>query len=127
MILTIVDDLIFLSKIQETGKAMSVDVRAATVSNAIEQLRVASPRGLVIDLNHRSGGAVELIQMIKSDPAMAMIPMVGFLSHVQTDLATSARAAGCDMVLARSAFVKQLPDLLARLNGPHSEVTSPTN
>lgn len=127
MILTVVEDLIFLSKIHETGKAVSVEVRAATVSDAIEQLRAIAVRGLLIDLNHRSGGAVELIQKIKSDPAMAKIPMVGFLSHVQTDLATSARAAGCDMVIARSAFVKQLPDLLARLDGPKSEPSTSTN
>ena len=76
------------------------------------------PAGVLsIDLNHRLGKAVDLIRQLKSDAAMAVIPLVGFLSHIQTDLAASARAAGCDMVLPRSAFVKELPDLLARLDG----------
>lgn len=127
MILTVVEDLIFLSKIQETGKALSVEVRAASVPDALLLLREVSARGLLIDLNHRSGGALELIQKLKAEPATADIPVVGFLSHVQTDLAASAHAAGCDMVLARSVFVKQLPGLLAKLDAPKSESTTPSN
>jgi hypothetical protein len=38
---------------------------------------------------------------------------VGFASHVDRDLMVSARAAGCDQVLARSAFFSRLGELLA--------------
>jgi hypothetical protein len=50
---------------------------------------------------------------VKSDAATASVPTVGFLSHVQKDLAVAARKAGCDRVTARSAFVKDLPGLLS--------------
>ena len=39
--------------------------------------------------------------------------VVGFASHVDTDLIAEARAAGCDDVLARSAFFARLHALLA--------------
>ena len=39
--------------------------------------------------------------------------VVGFGSHVDTDLLRAARAAGCDAVLARSAFFSHLDDHLA--------------
>jgi hypothetical protein len=39
--------------------------------------------------------------------------VVGFLSHVQKDLAVAARESGCDRVMARSAFTRDLPEILA--------------
>ncbi|HLL39636.1 MAG TPA: hypothetical protein VK357_08200, partial [Rubrobacteraceae bacterium] len=41
------------------------------------------------------------------------IPVIGFLSHVQKDLAVAARESGCDRVMARSAFTKDLPEILS--------------
>jgi hypothetical protein len=40
------------------------------------------------------------------------VRVVGFLSHVQTDLAAQARAAGCDEVMPRSAFTQNLAAIL---------------
>jgi hypothetical protein len=37
---------------------------------------------------------------------------LGFGSHVDTATFDAARAAGCDQVMARSAFFSQLRDLL---------------
>jgi len=125
MILALVEDLIFLSKIEETAKVLGIPVQATGVADVVARVRGNPVRGLLIDLNHRSGRAVELIEQLKSEGGTAAIPLVGFLSHVQTDLAASARAAGCDMVLARSAFVKQLPELLANLEGQQPEASPP--
>ena len=47
-------------------------------------------------------------------PALASIPTVGYASHVQTDVINAARQAGVGEVLARSAFVQQLADILTR-------------
>lgn len=116
MILAAVDDLIFLSKIEETAKLLGISVEAVGLLSAGSRAVEASASGLLIDLNDRSGKAVEVIGKLKSDPAAAPIPVIGFLSHIQVELADSARRAGCDMVLARSAFVKQLPQLLKKLD-----------
>jgi hypothetical protein len=43
--------------------------------------------------------------------------VVGFLSHVNKDLAVAARESGCDRVVARSAFTKDLPEILAGDSG----------
>jgi hypothetical protein len=40
--------------------------------------------------------------------------VIGYLSHVQGELKQKAHEAGCDMVLARSAFSQNLPNLLRR-------------
>ena len=51
---------------------------------------------------------------MKQDAALASIPTVGYVSHVQTDLIDRARQAGVGEVLARSAFSERVADILTR-------------
>jgi CheY-like chemotaxis protein len=126
-ILLVVDDLFFLAKIQQTAKLTGVSVEGVPLTKLQESLAQDGSqgviRGVVIDLNHRSGSAVDLIRGLKNDPNTAALPVVGFLSHVQADLAQAARSAGCDMVLARSVFTQQLPELLRKLAGMRAPET----
>jgi hypothetical protein len=41
------------------------------------------------------------------------VPVIGFASHVDRELLAAARAAGCERVLARSAFFANVAELLA--------------
>jgi len=45
-------------------------------------------------------------------------PVLGFASHVAAETIAAARGAGCDEVLARSAFTRRLPELLRKLASP---------
>jgi hypothetical protein len=47
--------------------------------------------------------------------------VIGFLSHVQGDLKQKAHEVGCDMVLPRSAFSQNLPQLLRRHGASEDE------
>ncbi|HEV2352273.1 MAG TPA: response regulator [Terriglobia bacterium] len=116
-ILIVVDDLIFLSKIQQTAHQMGVSIEPVGASKIIERAAVVSAHSIILDLNHRSGAAIEVARAIKGNPATSRVQVFGFLSHVQTDLAAAAHEAGCDIVLARSAFAQQLPQLLLKLAG----------
>ena len=51
---------------------------------------------------------------MKADPTLAKIQLVGYVSHVQGELKQAAQEAGCDMVLARSAFSQNLLQILTR-------------
>lgn len=123
MILVAVEDLMFLSKIQETARAVGVAIETGGPENIGERAMRGAVSAVIIDLNHRSGAAVETVRALKSNPSTRHIPITGFLSHVQAELATAARGAGCDSVMARLAFTQQLPQLLLRLAGadPESE------
>lgn len=59
---------------------------------------------VVVDLGRP--GVLEVLPEIKA-------PTVGFASHMDRERLAAASAAGCDRVLARSAFFAQLPQLLA--------------
>jgi len=40
------------------------------------------------------------------------VPVIGYLSHVQTELAEQAKAAGCREVMPRSKFTMNLAAIL---------------
>jgi len=111
-ILAIVDDLFFLAKIQQTAKLVGVRVEPVTPEKVAERAAQVPVRALILDLNHRSGSALQTLRTLKADAEIGAIQVLGFLSHVQTDLAAAAREAGCDVVLARSTFSQRLPELL---------------
>lgn len=113
-VLAAVEDLLFRSKISETAQAVGVE--AAFPRNPrklLEELRASPPDLLVLDLNSSRFEPMELFRIVSSDDALREVSTVGFLSHVQGDLALAAREAGCDRVMARSAFVENLPRILS--------------
>jgi CheY-like chemotaxis protein len=79
----------------------------------VEACRGASGATVLADLDSPRIGAVEAIRTLRADPAGASIPVIGFFSHVHAARAQDALAAGATRVLARSAFVKELPDIAA--------------
>lgn len=110
MILVIVEDLIFLSKIQQTAKLVGAEVEVVPPLKITERAREAPADAVIVDLNYRSGLALDVIRELKREGVA--VPVIGFVSHVQGDVIAAARAAGCDTVMARSAFTQKLPDLL---------------
>ena len=64
--------------------------------------------------------ALTLIPKLKSKLKKGT-SIIGFLSHVQGDLKQKAHEVGCDMVLPRSAFSQNLPQLLRRHGAAEEE------
>jgi CheY-like chemotaxis protein len=113
MIIAAVDDLMFSSRIQAAARGLGVEVTfVRSAAAAVEQARRSRPSLILLDLNARSLDPMATIALLKSDPDLAGLRVVGYVSHVQADVIAAARAAGIDEVLARSAFVARLPQLL---------------
>jgi CheY-like chemotaxis protein len=72
------------------------------------------PSVVIFDLNYDAAEPLAAIQKIKGDPETKRISTIGFISHVQTELKLKAQESGCDMVVARSVFAQNLPDILKR-------------
>ena len=113
-VLAAVEDLLFRSKISETAETLGIEAHfPRSKGKLLEALRESPPDLLVLDLNSARFEPLELLRTLKSDETTQGVPTVGFLSHVQGDLALAARNAGCDHVVARSAFTKDLPRILS--------------
>ena len=114
-IVALVEDLFFLAKIRETAKAVGTTVVTGDSRRGLAAIAEAQPQAIILDLNSRGLSALDWIRDLKADPSTRSIRIVAFASHVQGEIISAARAAGCDSVMARSAFTQQLPDLLRRL------------
>jgi DNA-binding NarL/FixJ family response regulator len=108
-VVALMDDLFFQMKL-ETAKHLGVEVKVAGTPDALQGLLTPAPKLLIVDLNSRNE-PIATIQRLRSEKNSVRV--VGFLSHVQTDLAAQARAAGCDEVMPRSAFTQNLATILA--------------
>jgi DNA-binding NarL/FixJ family response regulator len=73
---------------------------------------------VIFDLDREALDPLSAVREIKAQPDLAHVFTVGFVSHVHTDTIEAARHAGIDLVLARSAFVGRLPQLLASAGHP---------
>ena len=114
--LAVVEDLFFTVKINESAKRAGVPVAfVKSQRDALDQAQAAEPPSLIIlDLNFAAIDPVDLIHKFKADPTLAKIQLLAYVSHVQGDLKQAAQEAGCDMVLARSAFSQNLLQILTR-------------
>lgn len=113
-VLAVLSDLMFTVKIQEAAKRAGFEpVFVRSQQDAIA-LAKQKPAVIILDLNDAAVRPLDLIAELKGDPETRSIPLVAFVSHVQTELRQSAQEQGCDVVLARSAFSQNLPSLLKR-------------
>jgi CheY-like chemotaxis protein len=110
-VLALVDDIFFQARIAGTAKHVGVELK--TFGTAAALVTGASSTGdlIVIDLNARAD-AIGALEQLRD--AGNQTPIVAFLSHVQTELAERARAAGCTEVMPRSKFTQELATILGR-------------
>jgi len=113
-ILAGVDDMFFAARIRTVAEGLGRQISfAKTNADLIQQAESMSPSLIIIDLNSERLDPIKSIQELKSQARLRELPIIGFLSHVQTDLKKMAEEAGCDNVMPRSAFTQRLPELLA--------------
>jgi CheY-like chemotaxis protein len=122
-IFAFVDDLFFQAKIQETARKLNVKVEFVKtdkdLSDRMKQNGEEKPSLIIFDLNNSNAKPLSQIPKLKSK--LKKTSIIGFLSHVQGDLKQRAHEVGCDMVLPRSAFSQNLPQLLRRHGAPQEE------
>ena len=114
IVLAIVDDMFFASKIRATAEAVGVEVSfPRTVEKLLEKAREARPALIVVDLHNTKIDPDALGRELKSNDNLKAIPLLGFFSHVHADLQQNAKAAGFDKVIPRSVFARDLGQILA--------------
>lgn len=118
-----IDDLFFLAKIQETARKLSIKVEfVKTPEPILERAQDTVPEDerpalVIFDLNNLNAKPLSVIPKLRSKLQKAT-SIIGFVSHVQGELKMKALEAGCDVVMPRSAFSQNLPNLLRRHGAP---------
>jgi CheY-like chemotaxis protein len=114
-ILAVVDDLFFVVKINDAARRAGMVAEFLKSADAVVEKTLAErPSMVIIDLNCSSLEPVPLIETLRLKPELKNVSVVAFVSHIQGELKMQAQNAGADMVLARSAFSLNLPQILRR-------------
>jgi hypothetical protein len=114
-----IEDLFFLAKIQEVSRKLGLKVEfVKEIDPILERASEDVPENerpalVVFDLNNNNIKPLTLIPKLRTKLKKSA-SIIGFVSHVQGDLKVKAQEAGCDMVMPRSAFSQNLPNLLRR-------------
>ena len=112
-VIALVDDLMFLSRIREAARGCGAVVRAARAAGDLVAAAREGARLVLVDAASSRLPWADAVRALRSEGPFAALPVVAFVSHVHPERAEAARAAGCSRVLARGAFVQELPRLLA--------------
>ncbi|HTN53732.1 MAG TPA: hypothetical protein VML50_15085 [Anaeromyxobacter sp.] len=112
-VLVSVRDLVFRSKIHAAAERLGVPIQLAPRGTPLSEAARALGRGTVIaDLGE--AGVLDQIRLAKQAEG---IRVIGFLGHLEQDLARAATEAGVDEVLSRGQFVQRLDLLLTESAG----------
>lgn len=107
-------DLIFTTKVRDTAAALGIGIEVAgRVDRARAILLEKRPAVVFVDLTAEDLVTLEALREYRS-LAGEEVWFVAFGPHVDGHRLEEARAAGCQVVLPRSRFAAQLPDLIVR-------------
>jgi PleD family two-component response regulator len=116
-VLAVLDDLFFTVKIKDAAARAGLDVEFVKTEEDVLERAKDNPTVIVVDLNTTTVQPLKLIETLKSIAEFRQISVIGYVSHVQGELKQKAHETGCDMVLARSAFSQNLPQIFKRHAG----------
>ena len=113
-IIAAVDDMLFMSKIRATAESLNVTIRfVRNIDTLFSVAGDSRPALIIVDLHTEKLDPLELARRLKSDEELSKVPLLGFYSHVETELRDQAQSAGFDQVMPRSAFSANLGQILA--------------
>ena len=116
-VLAVVSDLFFSVKLTDAAKRSGLSLEFVKEPKELLVKAQEKPSLIIFDLNMESAQPLKLIAKLKGKSETKGISLIGYLSHIQGELKQQAQEAGCDMVLARSAFSQNLPQIFKRHSG----------
>ncbi len=116
-VVAVVNDLFFSSKLIEVAKRNGLSLEFVKEEKTLMEKAHEKPSLIIFDLNFEDVRPLHLIAELKRAPETKGISLIGYLSHIQVELKQKAQEAGCDMVMARSAFSQNMPQIFKRHSG----------
>jgi len=113
-IVAAVSDLLFTVKINDAARKAGLAVDFVKSEKDLLEKAGENPVAIILDLNYEAVHPLKLIGKLKGNAQFKNISLIGYLSHVQGELKRQAHEAGCDIVMTRSAFSQNLPQILKR-------------
>jgi len=109
MLVYVVRDLLFVSRIREAAEPLGIPVEGV---RDVETLPGAARAARLVVLDLALPQALRALELLATHPDTAAIPTAGFVGHERTDVMETAKALGCHQVMAKGEFATKLPGLL---------------
>ena len=116
-VLAVLTDLFFSVKLADAAKRAGLALEFVKEPQEVLAKAKQRPSLIVFDLNFEAAQPLKVIAKLKGDAETKGISLLGYLSHVQGELKLQAQEAGCNMVLARSQFSQNMPQVFKRHAG----------
>lgn len=116
-IVYLTNDLFFSTRVTALAKTAGVNVTVVGSRAALlDEVAAQSPSVVFVDLEHRDADMAELVKDLSGKTPRP--ELVAYGPHVKESLLASAQAAGCDLVMSRGQFDKQVGSLFQTLTSP---------
>jgi hypothetical protein len=107
-LLVAVRDLVFRSKIHAAAERLGVPIRfAPRLTPLSEAARDLGEGTILADLSEPG-----VLDEVRAAKRAGGVRVLGFLGHLDVDLARAAQEAGVDEILSRGQFVRRLEEIL---------------
>lgn len=116
-ILAVLSDLFFSVKLADAAKRSGMALEFVKEPDQVLEKARENPTLIIFDMNFEAAQPLKLIAALKGAIETKGISLIAYVSHVQGELKQQAHEAGADMVLARSAFSQNIPQIFKRHSG----------
>ena len=109
----VADDMFFSSKIENTAK--NLDIATVKIKNREElqdKIEGKSIDLVILDLASRKIDAEEVFTELRNSTEHKKVFCIGYLPHVERELASKFREKGMDLVIPRSKFSREMSAII---------------
>ena len=111
--------MFFSSKIKNAAKNLDVSiVKARNRKELQDKIEGKSVDLVIIDLASRKIDAEEVFTELRTSPEHEKVFCIGYLPHVERELADKFRKKGVDLVIPRSKFSREMSKIIEEHLGP---------
>ena len=116
LLVALEDDLFFVGKIDNAANQVGYRMEVAQTASGLDRkVKESHPDLVILDLTTEDIDLKETVQGLKR--ASPGTPILAFGPHADEALLAKASEAGCDAVVTKAVFSRELPDLIRRYGG----------
>ncbi len=119
-IVLLTTDLTVVSRVEGVAKLVGAEVHVVSnAASALTDCSDASAKALIVDLSTPALD-LEIVKKLAAAPGRSL-QIAAFGPHVHEDRLAAARAAGCDLVLSRGQFFRDIGEVISKcvMETPH--------
>ena len=115
-ILVAVTDIFFYTKVRDALRPQGHTLERIRNHDEVRlKAAAANPAVMIINMNDVGVNAFQVLETLKSDPALGSFPILAFANHEEVETWKRAKELGVTKVVSRNEFSSRTKDLVEEL------------